>query len=379
MEAEGRDASGGIHRVAQGERVVSVDVLRGFDMFWLAGGTGLGLAIGRLCRPSVRDVILPQLDHAKWVGFTFYDLIFPLFVFMVGMSVTFSLGRLIERGGRRIAYWRIFRRTLLMFLLGVIYNGGMTSPLGDVRWLGVLQRLALCYLFTGLLFCHLRTRGLIVVGCVLLVGYAILLASIPAPGQDRVSWEPTQTWPAYVDGRFLPGHKHEGTWDANGLLSTLPAVASCLLGVLASKVLQTPALSDKGKVVSFLMGGAGMVALGWIVHPYCPVIKKLWTSSYVLVAGGYSVILLGVFYLIVDVLRIRWWTAPFLWIGSNAITIYMARNLMDFNALAERFVGGSLKASVSPDVAYLLKTAVSLGLSLCVVRFLYRRKIFLRV
>lgn len=379
MNTEHTTIASAIHAVPKEERIVSVDVLRGFDMFWLVGGTGLFLAIGRLFPEPLRGFMLEQLDHAEWIGFTFYDLIFPLFIFVTGMSIVFSLGKLLREQGRAVAYQRILRRFILLYLLGVLYYGAMNHPWSEIRWLGVLQRIALCYLVAAILFCHLNTRGLVAVCAAILVAYWILLAFVPLPGHTGISWDVGQNWACYIDEHVLPGRKHNGTWDPEGLLSTLPAVCTCLLGVFASHVLLAKNVTSKRKLAAFFFGGAAMVVAGFLWGLHFPVIKKIWTSSYVLVAGGYSFILVGIFYLAVDLWKSRWWTLPFIWIGSNALTIYLARNFVDFNEFANRFVGGSLQASVSEDIAYLLQMIVSLGLSLLVVRFLYRNKIFLRV
>lgn len=363
----------------ESERIVSVDVLRGFDMLWLIGGTGVALAAGMMCPEPVRGVILSQCKHVDWAGFHFYDLIFPLFVFVVGMSLVFSLGTLLEKEGRFAAYKRLLRRAALMYVLGLIYYGGMNHPIAEIRWLGVLQRLALCYLIAGILFCHLSPRTLMGVCVAALLGYWLLLCFVPLPGHTEISWKAAETWPCYIDALYLPGRKADGTWDPEGYLSTIPAVCTCLLGVFAALLLKYPQYTPARKGLLFLGIGAALVAAGWLWGLHFPVIKKIWTSSYVLVAGGYSFLLLGIFYWIVDVWRIRFWTAPLLWIGMNPITIYMARNLMDFNALAERFTGGSLAAAVGVDVAHLLQMIVSLAFSLLLLRFLYRKRIFLRL
>ncbi len=361
------------------ERVVSVDVLRGFDMLWLIGGTGVALAVGRLCPAPLRDVIVPQWEHADWEGFRFFDLIFPLFVFLVGMSLVFSLSKRLEREGRWSAYKRLLRRTVLLFLMGVFYYGGLRHRWPDIRLLGVLQRLALCYFAGGILFIHLKPKGLVAVCVILLLGYWALLSFVPVPGLGAASFDEGQNWANYIDKQWLPGHKHNGDWDPEGLLSTLPAIATCLLGVLAALLLGKESLTPSRKVLYLVGGGALMVIAGFLWGIQFPVIKKIWTSSYVLVAGGYSFVLLGVFYLIIDVWRIRRWTLPLLWIGANPLTIYMAKNILDFNQLAERFVGGDIKTFAGERVGYLLSTTVSLALTLAVVRFLYNRKIFLRL
>jgi predicted acyltransferase len=361
------------------ERVVSVDVLRGFDMFWLIGGTGVALALARLCPPGLRDMLLPQFEHAPWAGFRFYDLIFPLFVFMVGMSLVFSLGKRLEREGRWSAYRRLLRRGLLLFLMGLFYYGGLRNRWPDIRLLGVLQRLALCYLAGGILFIHLKPRGLIAACAVLLLGYWALLSFVPVPGVGGTSFAEGENWANYIDKQWLPGHKHDGEWDPEGLLSTLPAIGSCLLGVLAALLLGKGDVRPSRKVLCFVGGGALMVAVGFLWGLQFPVIKKIWTSSYVLVAGGYSFMLLGVLYVVVDVWKFRRWALPLLWIGANPLTIYMAKNILDFNQLGERFVGGDVKAFAGEQYGYLLYTLASLTLTLAVVRFLYNRKIFLRL
>jgi len=152
-------------------RVVSVDVLRGFDMFWLIGGTGFGIAIARLFGGKAGAVLEAQFEHTKWDGFTFYDLIFPLFVFLVGMSLVFSLEKRLETGGKWSAYKRLIRRAILLYLMGLVYYGGMTNEWPNIRLLGVLQRLALCYFFAGILFIHLRPRGLVAACLFCLIGY----------------------------------------------------------------------------------------------------------------------------------------------------------------------------------------------------------------
>ena len=365
--------------VKSSDRVLSVDILRGFNMFWLVGGTGVGLGVVRLCGGRVCEILEPQLDHAKWVGFTFYDFIFPLFVFVVGMSVVFSVTKVLEREGRMAAYRRIAQRTLLLFLLGVIYYGGMNVPLSEVRWLGVLQRLGLCYGITAILFCHLNVRGLVAVCIAILIAYWALLCFVPVPGATAVSWEVGENWPAYIDAHFLPGKKHEGTWDGNGLLSTLPAVSNCILGACAAMLLRVKSLTEQAKAIHCMTIGVVLILAGLLWSLHVPIIKLIWTPSYVLLSGGLSFLLLGVIHQVVDVWQMRRGTAPFLWIGANALTIYLARNFLDFNKLALRFVGGDIANLLGTDLAYLLTTLVSLALSLILVRYLYKNKIFLRV
>jgi len=360
-------------------RIVSVDVLRGFDMFWITGGAGFFLAVLRLFGGNVEQWFAPQLDHAEWQGFHFYDLIFPLFVFIVGMSVVFSLQKLIDAQGKRAAYARLIRRFILLYLLGIIYYGGMAGGFQHIRLMGVLQRLALTYFFTGMLFIHFRLRGLVIAFFALLLSYWALLSFVPVPGVGHVSFAEGLNWTNWVDQHFLPLRKWDGQWDPEGLLSTIPAIGSCLLGLFASLLLREKSVSDMKKVYYLIGGGVALVIIGSLWGLQFPVIKKIWTSSYVLVAGGYSLLLLGVFYLILDVWKIQKWAIIFVWIGMNPITLYMARNFINFNDLARRFVGGELQTLFGEKIGYLLLTSASLALTLAVVRFLFKRKIFLRL
>ena len=359
-------------------RIVSVDALRGFDMFWIVGGSGFMVALFKLFHPNVQEIILPQLDHAQWEGFTFYDLIFPLFVFLVGMSTVFSLRKLIEREGKWAAHKRLFRRSILLLLMGILYYGGLLNKWPEIRLLGVLQRIALCYFFTGLVFIHFRLRGMIITCLALLVGYWALLSFVPVPGLGEVSFAEGKNWANYVDQHYLIGKRWDGDWDPEGLLSTLPAIGSCLIGVFAALLIKHDSIDAQKKVLYLLGGGVAGVIIGYLWGLQFPVIKKIWTSSYVLVSGGYSCVLLGIFYQIIDIWKFKKWTPFFVWTGTNAITIYMARNIINFNRLAGRFVGGDVLMLLGDEYGHLLQALFSLGLTLLLVRFLYKKGIFLR-
>src|SRR5690606_15543955 len=159
---------------APSERVMSVDALRGFDMMWIVGADALGHALARLDAGPVVSAVATQLDHVEWEGFRFYDLIFPLFVFLIGVAITFSVDRLVRREGRAAALRRIVRRTVLLYVLGLLYYGGISQGIDQIRWVGVLQRLALCYGFTATAFVFLKPRGLAVLAASLLVGYWVM-------------------------------------------------------------------------------------------------------------------------------------------------------------------------------------------------------------
>jgi predicted acyltransferase len=401
-------------RTAPTERLMSVDALRGFDMFWILGADSLVYALNRMSQTAPTRFLATQLEHAEWEGFHFYDLIFPLFVFLVGVSIVFSLRRLLEHGGRAAALRRVFRRSALLFLIALIYSGGFSHSWPDIRLMGVLNRIALCYFFGGLIFCFVSVRAMIALASGLLLAYWALLAWVPFPdvrpmpgGEQVITKEAGFTNVAqlnfastrmlrgssvqgvnltnYLDQKYLPGRKYDGTYDPEGLLSTIPAVVTCLLGIFAGLLLKNAALSAERKVICLLAIGSASVVLGFVWGLEFPVIKKIWSSSYVLVAGGFSFILLGIFYWVVDVRQYRKWCQPFVWIGMNSITVYLANNFTGgfVTRLAPRLAGGDVESFFDQHIAHgagsLALSITGLLLAIWFVHFLYRRKIFLRL
>jgi predicted acyltransferase len=359
-------------------RLLSLDALRGFDMFWIVGADSVVQALGQLSHSAPARLLASQMEHKPWAGFAFEDLIFPLFVFIVGVSLVFSLGRQLAEGGRRAACKRLLRRALLLYVLGLLYYDGLSRPLNELRLLGVLQRIALAYLFAGLVFCFCGLRGCLAVCVGLLVGYWAVMTFVPVPGIGAGDFAEGRNLANWLDRQYLPLRKWDGDHDPEGLLSTLPAIASCLLGVLAGMLLQPRSVAERAKVRYLALGGLALLAAGWLWHLQFPVIKKVWTSSFVLVAGGYSCLLLAAFHQVLEVWQWRAWARPFVWIGMNSITIYMICELVDLKKIALRLVGGDVFQGLGRfgDLAVAL---VVVALSLWICHLLYRRKIFLRL
>ena len=388
-------------------RLLSLDALRGFDMFWIVGGEEIVHALYRACPVGPLHLLDSQMDHKAWQGVAFYDLIFPLFVFIVGVSLVFSLSRTIAQHGTGTALKRIFFRSLVLYCFGLLVYGGISKGIDQVRWMGVLQRIALAYFFTGLLFCAFRLRGLMASCASLLIGYWALTTFVPirdfnlqteqlakmglkpeSPG-TRAQFEATTrkvsgrfedglNLTQHLDYEYLPGFKWDGAYDPEGLLSTMTAVATCLLGVFAGFLLRNPAITDQRKVVLLIVAGVVGVGMGFLWGLQFPVIKKMWTSSYVLVAGGYACLFLAAFYQMIEIWQWRNWCMPFVWIGMNPITIYLAFHLISFSKYAELVVGGPVKTALGPW-GDLLLAAVVVGMTFALTRFLYQRKIFLRL
>jgi len=368
-------AEGGPVKLA---RLMSVDALRGFDMFWIVGADGLLEGVRKLGDNAVTAAVARQLEHCDWAGFHFEDLIFPMFVFLAGVSLVFSLGKLIAEEGQRGAALRIVRRAALLYLLGIFYYGGFSTPFAQIRLLGVLQRIALAYLFAGFIFTFCKWRGQILWCAGLLIGYWTVMTFVPIPGQTPGNFAEGHNLANWIDGRYLPLRKWDGDHDPEGLLSTLPAIGTCLLGVFAGRWLRGATRSVWTKAAYLAAAGVALVVCGWLWNLQFPVIKKIWTSSFVLVAGGYSCLLLAAFHSVIEGLGWRMWARPFVWIGMNPITIYMMSELVDIGAIDHRFIGGDLRKMLG-NYGDLAGALVGLAITFGVARFLYKRQIFLRL
>lgn len=388
---------------AQAQRVVSVDALRGFNIFWILGADAVIWSLNEMLRDkgpvlsAAGRFLNTQMTHVAWEGFRFYDFIFPLFIFVTGVSIVLSLPRLVEREGKAQAYARVFRRALILYGLGLIFYGGISRHWGDIRLVGVLQRIAICYLCASLLFLNFRARGIAVALVVLLAGYWALMTFVPVPGIGAGSFARDANLADWIDANYLPGWKWDLTRDPEGLLSTLPAIGTCLLGVLAGLLLADPHLQGSRKSLLLIAAGIALTSGGYLWGLQFPIVKVLWTSSFVLVAGGYSLILLGVWHQIIDVWGYQRWSAMFVWLGANAITLYFINNVTadqfairfagstvsTFELFATRFAGGDFAAlldrAITPNTGNFVVRMLGLIFAILLARFLYRRRIFLRV
>ncbi len=382
-------------------------------MFWIVGAGAIVAALEKMSDNAPIHFLATQLKHSQWEGFTFYDLIFPLFLFIVGVSMVFSLDRALAEGGRARVLARVLRRSGLLFAIAIFYYGGLTKPWPAVQLGGVLHRIALCYLGAALIYAFVRSaRGLLVACAVLLIGYWALVTFIPFPDlmlekkivnqaaaragsqsphaiagavPQRVSgvYEEGRNLTNYIDFLYLPGTKAQTYYINEGLLSTLPSIALSLFGALAGLLLKNPTVAPGRKIAWLLVAGVAGIVLGQLWSFQFPLIKRIWTSSFILVASGSSALLLALFYYVVDVKQRRAWCRPFVWIGCNALVVYVAAQVVNFPLLAGRFVGGDVKAFLDTHVAQgcgsLVIAVVGLALVVLFARFLYRRSIFLRV
>jgi predicted acyltransferase len=359
---------------------MSIDALRGMDMFFIVGMEEVFEALSGMFPMS--PTLNARLQHAPWAGFHFYDLIFPLFAFIIGVSLVFSLSKSVAAEGKAGASLKILKRSLILFLLGILTYGGIGRGLEHVRLLGVLQRLALCFGAAGLAFVWLSPRKLVALTVSLLVGYWAMLVFIPVPGFGAGDFSEGHNLTNWIDKMYLPGRKWDGDHDPEGLLSTLPAIASSLFGVFAGLLLKNAGVEPARKVRLLVLWGAAGVVAGLLWQFEFPIIKKIWSSSFVLLTAGLSSLLLALFYHVIDIKQHRKWCQPFVWIGMNAITIYLIAHFVKLEAIAKCFVGGEIESSldrVHHGLGALATALLALGFSFLICRFLFQRKIFLRV
>jgi predicted acyltransferase len=372
------------------QRLVSLDALRGFNFVWILGGDGAVVAVADIMRAhgghhlaALGQFLRDQMTHPYWVGLRFYDLIFPLFILITGVAITLSLPGLVAREGRARAHARVIRRALILYVLGLIYYGGLRDSFDEIRYVGVLQRIAFCYLAASILFLNINWRGLLAVTIALIAGYWALMTFVPVPGIGAGSYAPDANLANWIDTQILPGRMWDKTRDPEGLLSTLPAIATCLIGVLAGVLLQAKQFTPSQKSLWLVGGGVVMTAAGYLWSLEMPLIKPIWTSSFVLATGGMSLVLLGAFHQVIDVWGYKRWTPPFVWIGANAITLYVLNALMGFDEPARRIAGGEFGELLDEvfvhGVGALIVNLTALGLVIVLAGYLYRRKIFLRV
>jgi len=366
-----------IEHTLPAERIVSIDALRGFDMFWIIGGGAALDTLVEVWDNPVTRTINEQLKHVKWEGFRFEDLIFPLFLFITGTVLPFSMSRRREKGqSSKEIHLHILKRSTVLIFLGLIFNNLQNFEWSQMRWPGVLQRIGVCYFFAAIIVVHTkwRTQAIIIGAVLILYWLAAILIPVPGYGAGVMTMEGCLS--SYVDQQLIPGTLYYGHGDNEGFISTFPAVCTVLLGALAGHWLRSRHPGSK-KAAGLAIAGVTCVAAGYLWSFAFPIIKIIWTSSYMLFAGGWSLMLLALFYWIIDVKGYRRWTFFFVVIGVNPITIYVLQRFVDFGDMAEIFLSG-VAANAGLLAPLVIPTGV-LAIKWLLLWFLYRHKIFFKV
>ena len=362
-------------------RLDSIDALRGFDMFFITGGASLIHALSAACPAGFLDLLDAQMRHMAWDGFTFYDMVFPLFLFIAGLSFPFSLAKSRERHlPERQIVWNILRRTLVLIVLGLIFNGLLRLDFSTMRYASVLGRIGIAWGAAALLYRCCSRRMLLVLSVLILLLYGCavgLLRAPDAPGDaSPLSLEGNIV--GYVDRLFLPGRLLGGHFDPLGILSTFPAVVTALSGMFVSDLVRHGSWTSRRRM-SWLVGtGLLLVVAGLLLDRILPINKSLWSSSYVCFAGGLSTLLFALFYWLIDVRGWKRWSFYFRVIGLNSITIYMLQKIVPIRSVSDFFFGG-LAGYCPGEWGGVVLSAGYLLVAYAFLKFLYDNKVFLKV
>jgi predicted acyltransferase len=366
------------------ERLLSLDFFRGLTI--------AGMIL--VNNPGSWTHVYPPLMHARWHGWTPTDLIFPFFLFIVGVSITLALaGKKASQLPRKDLYTKIIRRTLILFALGLFLNGLPFFDIDTLRIPGVLQRIAVCYFFAAVVFLHCGVKMQAAWASALMLLYWAFMQWFPVPGTGAGSYAEGANFSAWLDGLLLTGHmwSQTGNWDPEGIFSTLPAISTTLIGVLAGHCLRRDMPGVK-KTARLLAWGIAAIVIGVAWHHWLPINKNLWTSSYALFMSGMALVFLAVCHYLIDVKGWRRGTGPLRIYGMNAITVFVLSGIVgrllylikwpsgsDMLSLKEWLFNSLFLSWLSPLNASLAYALSFVFLTYLAMYYLYKKQIFIKI
>lgn len=368
-------------------RLYSLDALRGFDMFWIMGADEIIYSLFHATKSPFWKAVATQFEHPDWNGFHLYDLIFPLFLFMAGVSTPFSVGRELEKGkSREQLLLRVIKRTFILICLGFIVNNGLKiEPIANYRFASVLGRIGIAYMFANIIYLYSKEWAQMAWFCFFIIGYYLLLKFTSAPGFPHGDLTPQGNFASYMDRSILPGRlyvPYPGTkismHDPEGLFSTIPAISTGILGILAGTLLKRRDLTQNAKAARLAIAGVIFLVIAQIWNLDFPINKNLWSSSFVMNVGGLSLLLMALFYYVIDVLGYKKWAFFFKVIGMNSILIYISGHFISWNYTNDGFFHwlGQLIGNPYNDVVLAITFVLVKWVFLY---YLYQKKTFLRV
>lgn len=361
-------------------RLYSLDALRGFDMFWIIGAEDIVHGLSKVTHAPFFESFSNQLRHPSWDGFTMYDLIFPLFIFLAGVSTPYSIGKALESGvSKKVLLKKILLRGFVLVILGIIYNNGLSfRPLEEIRFSSVLGRIGIAYLLANVIFLYAKQAWLMIWFWGLLIGYYLILKFASAPGFSAGDLTMPGNFASYVDRIILPGKLSLRIHDTVGFFNNIPAISNALAGIMVGLFLKQKEISGNKKTVYLFAFACLSLAIAQIWNLDFPINKNLWSSSFVMQTVGLSLLFFALFYYVIDVLGYKKWAFPFQVIGVNSILIYLSEKFFDWEFSAKYLFDwlyhwtGESGSIVGIAIAIVV-------LKWLFLRFLYQKKIFLRV
>ncbi len=369
-------------QTAAPQRLLSLDTLRGFDMFFIMGFAALVVSLCRLWPGSFSDWLIAQMGHAEWDGFFHHDTIFPLFLFIAGISFPFSLAKQRSKGtSERAILAKIVRRGLTLVLLGLVYNGLFRLDFATLRLPSVLGRIGLAWMFAALLYMRFGLRTRIVLAAGILAAYSLVLHFVGAPDAPGVGTLTLEgNIAGYIDRRIMPSHLYLDGFDPEGILSTFPAVVTAMLGMFTGEFVRRSdkRLTGGRKALGMACGAAALLAAALLWNMWQPINKSLWNGSFVCAAGAYSLGMFALFYYMIDVRQWRRWTFFFKVIGVNSITIYLGQMIVNFGYTSKFFFGGAA-SKLPPEAGAVVLGIGYIACCWLLLWFLDRQRIYLKV
>lgn len=363
---------------AQPNRLIFLDAMRGFTI----------AAMILVNFPGNSEYVFSTLRHTVWNGLTPTDLIAPFFLFMVGISIVLSYGRGLEKGDSKgELYKKIFWRFIKIFALGIFLNLLPDFNFSELRYTGVLVRIALVFLPCAFIFLNTSFRQQVWIGALILIGYWLAMMLIPTPGVGKVMLEPGVNLAAWIDSKFLPGRMWQGTWDPEGILSTFPAIVTGITGMLAGHLLAS-SRKPTDKVIYLMIFGLISTAVGYVWGLVFPLNENLWTSSFVLVTSGIASMILGATYYVVDIRGFARWTRPGIIFGANAIAVYVLADLLALifyvlpigdETLNIHLTNAFTNIGLPPKVSSCFYALLFVCINFIPAYFLYKKNIFIKV
>jgi predicted acyltransferase len=362
----------------QTQRLISLDALRGFTI----------AAMIVVNYPGSEKFVYFTLRHTEWNGLSFTDQVAPYFLYFVGMSIVFAYSKRLDAGiAKSELYKKILFRSLKIYAVGMFLNLMPQFDFHAIRWTGTLQRIAIVFFFSAILYLNTNWKQQAWIAAILLMGYWLALTCIPTPGVGKVMLEPGVNIVAWVDTQYLPGRMWRGTWDPESILTNITSIVTCILGMLAGRWMLTDKTPNE-KINYLMTAGVFLAILGYFWGLIFPVNENLWTSSFVLVTAGFASLLFGAFYFLIDIKGKTWGTKPGIIFGANAIAIYFLADvwaLFFYEAkfggvsLNEKFVHGMSSLGADPKLTSLVYALFFVGINFIPALILYKKKIFIKL